>query len=250
MEVGLGLAIIMSLLVGALMVLNLAGFHGLFNPLMLGFITGVIAGDPALGLQVGATCALLALGFYTYGGATTPDYNVGAVFGVFVAQQTGDVEQGIVIGSVVALLMSLFDIAGRATTTVFQHGGDRALARRDLAAFEKWHLAGTIPWLLGRAIPVFIGMLFIGQYQVIGDFVASIAWFQNGLSVIGRALPAVGFGLLLSYMDIKKYWMYMLLGYVALAYAGVPTMGLAIIGVALAGIFMMNQKAFTKKEEA
>jgi PTS system mannose-specific IIC component len=42
-------------------------------PLLLGFIAGIFVGDINIGLQVGATCALMALGFYTYGGATMPD---------------------------------------------------------------------------------------------------------------------------------------------------------------------------------
>ena len=79
-------------------------------------------------------CALYDIGFYTYGGATTPDYNVGAMFGVVVAKQSGDINQGIIIGTVVALLMSWFDILGRGVTTVFQHGGDKALANKALPA--------------------------------------------------------------------------------------------------------------------
>jgi PTS system mannose-specific IIC component len=141
-----------------------------------------------------------------------------------------------------ALLMSLFDIFGRAGTTVFQHGGDRALAGRKLKSFEAWHLAGTISWFLGRFIPVFIGMLLVDRYQLVTTFVEQVAWFRNGLSVVGGSLPAVGFALLLSYMDITNYWPYMLVGYVLFAYLGIPTVGLAIIGAAAAGIYMKGKK--------
>jgi PTS system mannose-specific IIC component len=211
-------------------------------PLMLGFLAGILVGDINLGLQVGATCALMALGFYTYGGATMPDYNIGAIFGVFVAKQSGQLEQGLVVAAALALLMALFDILGRGATTVFQHGGDKALAKRNLNSFQRWHMAGTIPWILGRFIPVFIGMIFIDRYQVVADFIANFAWIRNGLGVIGSALPAVGFALLLSYMDIKKYWPYMLVGYVLFAYMGVPTVGLAIIGISAAGIYMKGKQ--------
>jgi PTS system mannose-specific IIC component len=212
------------------------------GPLLFGFIAGIIVGDPQVGLQVGATCSLMALGFHTYGGATIPNYQIGALFGVFIAKQSGDVQQGIVIGSIVALLMTWFDILGRGTTTVFQHGGDRALARRDLKSFEKWHIAGVIPWFLGRFIPVFIGFLFIDRYEIIQNFINTYDWIRKGLSVVGAALPAVGFALLLSYMDIKKYWPYMLGGYVLFAFMRVPTLGLAIVGIAAAGLYMQQQK--------
>ena len=239
-------AFLLALVTGVLFVFLALGVN-FWAPLFLGFLSGIIVGDVTLGLQIGAVCALMALGFYTYGGATTPDYNIGAIFGVFVASQTGDQSQGIVIGSIIALLMSVFDILGRMTTTIFQHGGDRALARRKLKSFERWTMAGTIPWFLGRFIPVFVGMLFIDRYSAIQDFVASYAWFQSGLGVIGSALPAVGFALLLSYMDLKSYWPYMLVGYALFAYMGVPTVGLAIIGAAAAGLYIKDKKTRVKE---
>lgn len=238
-------AFLLAAVTGVLFVILALGVN-FWAPLLLGFLSGIIVGDIALGLQVGATCALMALGFYTYGGATTPDYNIGAIFGVFVASQTGDVSQGIIIGSIIALLMSLFDILGRMTTTVFQHGGDRALAKKNLKSFTKWFWTGTIPWFLGRFIPVFVGMLFIDRYEYIQSFVESYAWFQNGLSVVGSALPAVGFALLLSYMDLKSYWPYMLVGYVLFAYLGVPTVGLAIVGAIAAGLYIKGKNSEVK----
>jgi len=218
---------------------------GIYNPLIFGVVTGLVVGDVKLGLEVGATAALLDIGCYTYGGATTPDYNIGAMFGTVVYKQSGSLEQGLLVATVVGLLISWFDIFGRGVTTVFQHGGDRALANKDIKAFERWHLLGTMGWFWSRFIPVFIGMLFIDKYQVIADFIANYAWIKNGLVVIGKALPAVGFALLLSYMDIKHFWPFMLVGYALFAYMNVPTIGLAIIGIALGYLFTL----FMKKQE-
>ena len=240
------LAIVLATFTGLMILFASLAMGGLYTPIIFATVTGIIVGDVSLGLQVGAACALMALGFYTYGGATTPDYNVGAMFGVVVAAQSGDIEQGIVIGSVIALLMSWFDILGRAATTVFQHGGDKALANKNIKAFEKWHLLGTMGWFWSRFIPVFIGMLFIDKYQVIADFVANYAWIKTGLSVIGKCLPAVGFALLLSYMDIKNYWPFMILGYALYAFMGVPTLGLAIVGIAAGALFTQ----YRNKKEA
>jgi PTS system mannose-specific IIC component len=245
------LALLLALFTGALFVVFGLGVN-MWAPLLLGLVAGVIVGDVNLGLRVGATCALLGLGFYTYGGATMPDYNIGAIFGVFVARQVmianpaasldDAISQALIVATAIALLMSLFDILGRASTTVFQHGGDNALAKRKLASFQRWHLAGIIPWFLGRAIPVFVGMMFIERYQVIADNINKLDWLQRGLGVVGSSLPAVGFALLLSFMDITTYWPYMLVGYVLFAYMGVPTVGLAIIGFAAAGLYMKSKK--------
>jgi len=239
------LALFLALFTGLMIVFASLAMGGIYNPLIFGVVTGILVGDVKLGLEVGATCALLDIGFYTYGGATTPDYNIGAMFGTVVYKQSGSLEQGLLVATVVGLLMSWFDIFGRGVTTVFQHGGDKALANKDIKSFERWHLLGTQGWFWSRFIPVFIGMLFIDRYQVIADFIANYAWIKNGLVVIGKALPAVGFALLLSYMDIKHFWPFMLIGYALYAFMGVPTLGLAILGIALGYLFTL----FMKKQE-
>lgn len=238
------MALILALFTGFMIVVPSLAMNGfLYNPLVFGVVAGIVVGDISIGFTVGAACMLMMVGFYTYGGATTPDYNVGAVFGVLVVKLgNASVEEGLIIATALALLMSLFDILGRATTTVFQHGGDRALARKNVAAFERWHLMGVIPWFLGRFIPTFIGVMFIDRYEVISNFLAQYSWVQSGLSVIGKSLPAVGFALLLSYMDIKHYWPFMLIGYCLFAYMGVPTIGLAIVGVAAGALFTRKNK--------
>ena len=65
-----------------------------------------------------------------------------------------------------------------------------------------------------------------------------------GLAI--ATMAAVGFALLLSYMDIKNFWPFMLVGYALYAFMGVPTLGLAIIGIALGYLFTV----FMKKQEA
>jgi PTS system mannose-specific IIC component len=246
------LAFFLALFTGVTIVVIGLGVN-MWAPLFYGMISGVLVGDISLGLQIGAICALLGLGFYTYGGATMPDFSIGAIFGVFMAAQVGGgasleavTSQVVPIITAIALLMSLFDIAGRGLTTIFQHGGDNALARRNIASFQRWHLAGTIPWALSRAIPVFIGMSFITRYQILADGIARLDWLQRGLGVVGKSLPAVGFALLLSYMEIGTYWPYMLAGYVLFAYLHLETVGLAIIGLAAAGLYMKGKKDLAK----
>jgi len=247
------MALLLALFTGITIVVIGLGVN-MWAPLFYGLVAGILVGDISLGLQIGAICALLGLGFYTYGGATMPDFSIGAIFGVFMAKQglggaaslEAVTSQVIPIVTAIALLMSLFDIAGRGLTTIFQHGGDNALARRNIASFQRWHLAGTIPWALSRAIPVFIGMLFIDRYQILADNIAKLDWLQSGLGVVGKSLPAVGFALLLSYMDIATYWPYMLVGYALFAYMGVPVVGLAIVGVAAAGLYMKGKKDLAK----
>lgn len=234
-------AILLGLWSGVSMVLNLSGV-GVRTALVSGVIAGLVVGDVALGFEVGATCLLMSVGYYTYGGATIPDYVTGSMFGVVVAKTTGSLDVGLAIAITLSLLMTQMDILGRATTTVFQHLGDAALAKNNIPQFELWTLLGTLPWILSRFIPVFFGILLVDKLEAFATAAASLAWVSNGLAVAGKALPAVGFALLLSYMDIKKYWPFMILGYVMFAYMNVGTVGLALVGAAAGALYISGNK--------
>lgn len=234
-------AIFLSLL---MTILNCCSYvaSGVYLPLLTGVVTGIVLGNPAVGLQVGATCTLMSLGFYTYGGAAIPDYSMGAVFGVVIAIQTGAYSQGIIIASVVGLLGTWFNILQGMLATAFLHAGEKSLAKNNIRGFELWHLNGLWTVFVTCFIPIFVGLLFVNQYTLLSNFMSQYSWIEGGLNVIGEMLPAVGFGLLLSYMDIKKYWPFLMIGFVMYAYMNVKTMGLALLGIALAYIFAFMLK--------
>ena len=232
-----GTALIIALL-GVVICWGSYHISGLSNPLLHGVLTGLILGNPKLGLEVGAACAMMSVGFHTYGGATVPNYNMGATFGVVVALQSGDYSQGIIVGSIVALLGSWADIIQGIWANLYIHRADKALEQNNSKKMEFWHLAGFVTIAVTAFIPTFLGLLVIDKYQIIVDFVNNFAWAEAGLTVVGNILPAVGFALLLSFMDVKNYWWAMLIGYVFYGYLGLGTMGLAILGIAIAFVYV------------
>jgi len=229
-------ALALGLWSGFAMAMDLSGL-GIRTPLLSGVIAGLVVGDVSLGFQIGATCTLMSIGFYTYGGATIPDYVTGSMFGTVLAKSTGSLEMGLTAAVTLSLMMTQLDILGRASTTAFQHLADGALAKNNIPAFEAWTLAGTLPWILSRALPVFFGLMFIDSLTDIANGAASLKWVSDGLRVVGRALPAVGFALLLSFMDLKKFWPFLVLGYVLFAFVGIGTIGLALLGLAAGALF-------------
>lgn len=55
------------------------------QPVIAGFITGLIMGDTTIGLMVGGTLHLMQLGIAAFGGASIPDYFTRAVIGTVFA---------------------------------------------------------------------------------------------------------------------------------------------------------------------
>jgi len=228
---------IVGLWIGFGTVASLSGL-AVNNMLFTGIVAGALCGNVQAGFEIGASCLMMNLGFYTYGGATIPDYTTGAAFGAALVARGQSFDAGILVATGIAVLMSEMDILGRASTTAFQHLAEGALAKNSVKGFEFWTIMGLTPWVLTRAIPVCIGFCLLDQIQVVTDFANSVKWVADGLGIVGGALPAVGFALLISYMDINKYWPFLIIGYACYAFLGANTIALALIGLALGALFM------------
>lgn len=208
------------------------------RPLIAGTVTGLIVGDLQTGLQIGATLELMALGVYTYGGATIPDYTVGAILGTYFGRG-GNFETGIALAIPAALLMTQIDVLNRFFNFVFVHRGDTYAIEGNDKAFDRMMVyTSHLFWGLSRAIPVFLAVAFGGGLvDAITSFFSNNAWITRGITVAGGILPALGFAMLLKILPVDKYPMFLLLGFVLFAYLQVPLLGIALLGVAVAVIF-------------
>ena len=220
-----------------------------YDPIVAGLITGIVTGNAPLGLAVGGTLELMSLGLWTYGGATVPDFFTGAVIGTAVGALSKQplsvaITEGLAVAVPVALFMTQLDILGRAATTVFIHGADRFAEKQDERGVSLMHALGNIPWGLSRAIPIFFAIwLGAGPLQSLMTKIPS--WLTVGLSTMGHILPALGFGILLTYLPFKKWWAFFVLGFVLYGYLKIPLIGIAIAALAIVLIY----NSVTIKEE-
>jgi len=226
------------------------------RPLMAGAIAGLILGDFRAGLAIGAFLELMAMGVYTYGGSTTPDYIGGAIIGTAIAvtNPAMPIEAVAAIALGIASLFIPFDIIGRTVNTFFMHLGDRYAESLDFRKLDMANWLGVLPWGLSRAIPTLIGVLFVEDASsILGIIPASVI---TGFAVAGALLPALGIGMLLKVMPAKSYFSYGIMGFVTAAYLnfilprlglgqknfmGTITVGLTLLGLAI-GFVVLNLK--------
>lgn len=208
--------------------------------LISGFVTGIIVGNIPLGLTVGASLTLLSLGLWTYGGATIPDFQTGAIVGTAIGALGGGFPAGFAIAVPTALLMTQLDVFGRSITTIFIHGADHYVEEGSESGVTAMHLLGQLPWGLTRAIPVFLAV-WLGAGPLQALIKTAPAWFSNGMTAVGHVLPALGFALLLSMLPLQRLWPFLLLGFVLFAYLSVPIIGIAILAVAVGFLVNMMQ---------
>lgn len=102
----------------------------LTQPVIAGFITGLIMGDTTIGLMVGGTLQLMQLGIAAFGGASIPDYFTGAVIGTVFAIISGEgAEFGIGLAVPVSLLMLQLDVVARLGNVFLLHRVDAAIEK-------------------------------------------------------------------------------------------------------------------------
>lgn len=208
--------------------------------LISGFVTGAIVGNIPLGLSIGASLTLLSLGLWTYGGATIPDFQTGAIVGTAVGALGGGLAAGLAVAIPTALLMTQMDVLGRAVTTIFIHGADHYADEGNERGVAAMHLLGQLPWGLTRAIPVFLA-IWLGAGPIQTVIKTAPAWFFHGMTVVGHVLPALGFALLLSMLPLRRFWPFLLIGFVLFAYLKMPVIGIAILAIAIGFLFNMIQ---------
>lgn len=208
-----------------------------FRPLIAGFGAGLIMGDVTLGMAIGATMELMALGVYTYGGATIPDYQTGAILGTALAAASDQgVAFGLTVGIPAALLMTQLDVLGRFLPTFWIHAADRAAEEANLRKLGFLHWTAFLPWCLTRMIPVFLAA-WLGPAAVEAFSHSIPEWFMKGMTTVGHVLPALGFAMLLKIMPVERYWYFMLFGFVLFAYMKVSLLGIAIFALALTIVY-------------
>lgn len=244
---GIGTALILAIWAYIAIVSQLGPGLWWQEALVAGAVTGLIVGNLSIGLQIGATLTLMSLGMWTYGGATIPDFMTGAILGTAFGALTGGsgaLQAGLAVAVPASILMAQLDILGRATTTLFIHGADRALERGDLAGVTRMHLLGQLPWGLTRAIPVFLA-IWLGAGPIQNLINVLPTWFMNGMKVTGQILPALGFALLLNMLPINRYWPFLVLGFALFAYMKIPVIGIALFAVAIGALYMNLKGAQT-----
>ena len=145
----------------------------------------------------------------------------------------GDVSVGLAIGVVVAMLYVQLDVIFKIYNSwVFKVIRGYAVKRdykKMLASCFLSHL-----WLfLQGALPMIIVLAF-GKSAVEAINAFMPAWFTGGLSIAAGILPVTGFAILLTFMPVKKFYAFLIAGYVLAAYLNLSVLPIALLGAVVA----------------
>lgn len=219
------------------------------RPIITGLVVGIIMGDIHTGLIVGATVEMMFLAVVFVGTAVPPDPTLAsAIATAFAVFAGGNTELAVATAIPIALIGQTITTLQYSVVNVgLMHWADKAAQKGSMSGVRRANYVALAFNLLFYGLPTFLAVYFGADF--VQPLIAMIPEkIISGLAVGGGMIGAVGFGLLLSTIKVKKLWPYFIVGYVAAAFLGINMLGIGVIAVAavaLHQIYTGNKSAET-----
>ena len=248
----LGYAIIIGLLCwlvssAFLMWLRWSCYFG--APLVAGLVLGLMFGNVAYGLEVGATVQSAYIGLLAIGGSLPNEMAVAGYLGVAMTMIAGlDASTGLAVSVPLGLLGVLAQSAKMSLNPIWVHKADKYAADGNIKGIKIMNLCASqiFPFIF-YFIPAFLCVYLGGPY--FESFMNAIpAQLTSILQLIGHMMPALGLAMLMQALNKKTIMPFLLLGFVAAAYLGLDTTAIAIVGAALAILHYFYMKKDSVEE--
>lgn len=203
------------------------------RPLVMSMFVGLLLGDLKTGVIMGASLEVVFLGMSGIGGAMPSDSMTGSIFGTAFAILNN---QGTEVALSLAIPISLLAVFIN-QLVIFIRGlllekFNQFAEEDNIRSIELLHYASIFAGPLVYGIVGFLG-IYLGTNSI-SALVDSIPEFvMNGLTVLGKVLPALGISLLLNMIYEKGNMIFLLLGFLAAAYLKLPLIAIALFGVVI-----------------
>lgn len=215
-------------------------------PLVAGLVCGILYGNVQYGLQVGSTIQLAYIGVLAVGGSLPSETSIAGYVGTALTMSAGlEPEAALAVAVTLGSLGLLCRNAYMTLNSIVVHRADKYAAEGNAKMVRLMNQWGSqiVPFVT-YVIPIFLVMYFgSGALQSLMSVIPPK--FITALSVSGGLIPALGIGMLLTYVWDKKFLPYFVLGFFLVAYLGLNTMFIAIIGGCIAAIYMFSNSSDT-----
>jgi mannose/fructose/N-acetylgalactosamine-specific phosphotransferase system component IID/mannose/fructose/N-acetylgalactosamine-specific phosphotransferase system component IIC len=239
-------AVLLSAFIALLILENYGYGYWMFSrPVVGGAILGLIMGNLPVGLLVGGSVELMFMGVLPIGGSVPPNAQIAGLIGTaFAILSGGKSEVGIVLAMPVGILAQFLIMLAWNVNIGLVHRADKYIQENNTKKVEQIHLMGLVVFYVIFFVATFVALRFGSTW--VSKLVADLpGWLSNGLKASSTILPAVGMAMLIKMMDAKKYWSFLLLGFVMAEYLNLNVLAISLMGLAIAaGIF-----SFGKPEE-
>ena len=273
------LVTIVAFVAGMGSVLDERQFH---RPLVACTLTGFALGQPTVGIVVGGTLELIALGWMNVGAAMAPDAALASTVSTVIAVASMDgaggtkaaIDAAISVAVPLAVAGQALTIFVRTIAVFFAHQADRYAKQANYRGIAIMHFTALFLQGLRVAVPTAIVAALASGDAVHRALDAIPEVITKGLGIAGGFIVVVGYAMVISMMKARKLMPFFFLGFVFATFAttiagngsvsdpqgagdmanwvlkvmptGVTLVGLGIIGACLAVIYTQLNPEFAK----
>lgn len=220
------------------------GYYTIYRPLVGGFLTGLVLGDPVQGTIIGATINLMYVGFISAGGALPGDMCLAGILGAALGITGGlSTEAALAIAVPIGLIGTLLWFGRLTLDSIFAHMADRFVEKGE--SNKIWIADVLLPQLMLfviTAVPCFLAAYF-GAAYIEGVIAALGGTVLNILIIIGGMMPALGIGLTLMYIFKGEARVYFFIGFLITVYLGLNMIAVGFLALCIAFIYMQKNSS-------
>ena len=229
----------------------LAGMEGILDefqfhqPLVACTLIGLVTGNLEVGIILGGSLQMIALGWANIGAAVAPDAALASVAAAIILVLGGQGKAGIPSAIAIAIPLAVaglfLTMLVRTLAVPIVHMMDKAASEGNFRKIEILQVAAIAMQGVRIAIPA-AALLFIPAETVRNTLEMMPAWLTDGMAIGGGMVVAVGYALVINMMATKEVWPFFVLGFVIAVISEITLIGIGAIGVALALIYLNLSK--------
>lgn len=216
------------------------GFYTFGRPMVLGFLVGLVLGDPVTGTVVGATIQMIYLGLMSTGGSYPADSALAGIIGTAAAITTGlSAQEAVAIAVPIGLLGTIFYQLRMVSAVPCTHLADKYAAEGK--ADKVWIANVLLPQIILAAIyviPCTLACYFgINAVQGIVDALAG-SKVLTVFGVIGGILPAIGIAMNMKAIFKGDARYFFFIGFLLVVYFNLNLIAIGCLAALMAIVYM------------
>ena len=211
------------------------------QPLVACTLIGLVTGNLTIGIILGGSLQMIALGWANIGAAVAPDAALASVASTIILVQGGQGQKG--IGTAIGIAIPLA-VAGlfltmlvRTISVAIVHIMDRKAEEANWRAIDRWQMIAVALQGLRIAIPAAL-LLAIPASVVRAGLNAMPAWLNEGMTIGGGMVVAVGYAMVINMMASREVWPFFIIGFCLAAVKELTLIALGGIGISLAIMYL------------
>ncbi len=232
------LVVIVAFLAGMEGILDQWQFH---QPLVACTLIGLVTGNLEVGIILGGSLQMIALGWANIGAAVAPDAALAAVASAIILVLGGQGKAGVASAVAVAIPLSVaglfLTMIARTLAVPIIHIMDSAAEEGNYRKIEIWQWIAICMQGLRIAIPA--AALLLIPADTVRNFLESMpAWLTDGMAIGGGMVVAVGYAMVINMMATREVWPFFAIGFVVAAVSQLTLIALGALAISIALIYL------------